>query len=84
MRRRGPPLPTNSFLHLSQGSASGLGNALIAFTYDAFTGTGRERTLTIAGVNVAVTQVGTNWAAVSPVTTPVPATAGLSQRPPWR
>src|ERR1019366_3903290 len=65
--------PANdSFLHLSAGSASGLGNSLIAFTYDAFTGTGtRTGSLTIAGVNVAITQVGTNWAAVSPVTTPV-------------
>ncbi len=70
----------DSFLHLSQGSASGLGNALIAFTCDAFTGTGtRNGSLTIAGVNIAVTQVGTNWAAVSPVTTPVQSTAGLNQ-----
>ncbi|MGA3027311.1 MAG: FG-GAP repeat protein [Bryobacteraceae bacterium] len=30
----------NSFLHISAGSSSGTGNAVVAFTYDAFTGTG--------------------------------------------
>ena len=60
----------SSFLHLSTGSAAGLGSALIAFTYDAFTGPGtRLGTLSIAGVNFAVTQVGTDYAAVGPLTT---------------
>ena len=59
----------DSFLHTT---ASGTGNGLAVFTVDAFTGTGtRIGTLTIAGLNMAVTQVGTNYAAVGPVTTPV-------------
>ncbi|HEX7423780.1 MAG TPA: hypothetical protein VF311_07830, partial [Terriglobales bacterium] len=60
----------DSFLHISGGNASGTGNALVVFTIDAFAGTGtRNGTLTIAGLNLAVTQVGTNYAAVNPVTT---------------
>jgi streptogramin lyase len=52
----------DSFLHISAGSASGTGNALVVFTYDAFTGTGsRTGTLTIAGIPITVTQAGTNY-----------------------
>jgi C1A family cysteine protease/sugar lactone lactonase YvrE len=59
-----------SFLHISAGSASGTGNAVVVFTYDAFTGTGtRTGTLTIAGLTVAVTQAGTNYMGPGPVTT---------------
>ena len=60
----------NSFLHLSSGSASGTGNALIQFTVDSFAGTGtRSGTLTIAGLTLSVTQAGTNYVAANPVTT---------------
>jgi hypothetical protein len=38
------------------------------FTYDAFTGTGtRTGTLTIAGLTLTVTQVGTNYIGPGPV-----------------
>jgi len=58
----------SSFLHLSAGSASGAGNALVVFTYDAFTGTGsRTGTLTIAGLTLTVTQAGTNYLGPGPV-----------------
>jgi streptogramin lyase len=57
----------DSFLHISPGSASGAGSATVVFTIDAFAGTGtRNGTLTISGMNLAVTQVGTNWTAVYP------------------
>ena len=52
----------DSFLHISAGSASATGGAVVVFTYDAFTGTGsRTGTLTIAGLTVTVTQAGTNY-----------------------
>ncbi len=67
-----------SFLHISTGSASGTGNAVVVFTYDAFTGTGtRMGTLTIAGLTVTVTQVGTNYIGSSPVIALV--SSGLNQ-----
>ncbi len=63
----------NSFLHISDGSAGGNGSAVIAFTYDAFTGTGtRTGTLTVAGLTVTVTQAGTNYVGPGPVITLVP------------
>jgi sugar lactone lactonase YvrE len=59
-----------SFLNVSAGSASGAGNAVVAFTCDPFTGTGtRTGTLTIAGFTVTVTQAGTNYIGPGPVTT---------------
>ncbi|HYL78170.1 MAG TPA: hypothetical protein VEU96_28400, partial [Bryobacteraceae bacterium] len=60
----------DSFLHISAGSASGTGNGLVVFTYDAFAGTGtRTGTLTIAGLTVTVTQAGTNYVPVTAMTT---------------
>ena len=60
----------DSFLHVSAGSTSGTGSALVVFTVDPFSGTGtRNGTLTVAGFPLTVVQVGTNYAAVSPVTT---------------
>ena len=60
----------DGFLHISAGSASGASNAVVVFTYDAFSGTGtRTGTLTIAGLTVTVTQVGTNYIGASPVIT---------------
>ena len=56
----------DSFLHISSGSAGGVGNALVAFTVDPLTGTGtRSGTLVIAGLTVTVTQAGTNYTATS-------------------
>jgi len=67
----------DSFLHISPGSASGAASGVVAFTYDAFTGTGtRTGTLTIAGLTVTVTQAGTNYVGAGPVTTLV--SSGLS------
>ena len=55
----------NSFLHISAGSTSGTGNALVIFSVDAFTGAGsRSGTLTIAGLTLTVTQAGTNYVAI--------------------
>jgi sugar lactone lactonase YvrE len=68
----------SSFLHVSAGSASGTGNAVVVFSYDAFTGTGtRTGTLTIAGLTVTVTQAGTNYIGPGPVITLV--SSGLAQ-----
>ncbi len=59
-----------SFLHIAAGSSSGTGNAVVVFTYDAFSGTGtRSGTLTVAGFTVTVTQAGTNYIGPGPVTT---------------
>ena len=52
----------SSFLHISSGSASGAGSAVVAFTYDALTGAGtRTGTLTIAGLILTVTQAGAGY-----------------------
>jgi sugar lactone lactonase YvrE len=59
-----------SFLSISAGSASGAGNALVAFTCDPFTGTGtRTGMLTIAGFTVTITQAGTNYIGPGPAIT---------------
>lgn len=69
----------DSFLHIATGSASGTGSAVVAFTYDAFSGTStRSGTLTIAGLTLTVTQAGTGYAAP---TTPVTLLTGLFS--PW-
>ena len=50
------------FLHISSGSSSGTGSAVIGFTCDAYTGTGsRVGTLTIAALTLTVTQAGTDY-----------------------
>jgi uncharacterized repeat protein (TIGR01451 family) len=60
----------DAFLHVSAGSASGTGNAVVVFTYDAFAGTGtRTGTLTIGGVTLTVTQVGSAYIAPGALTT---------------
>ncbi len=47
----------SAWLHVSSGSASGTGNALIVFSYDTNTATsGRIGTLTIAGFSFTVNQ----------------------------
>jgi DNA-binding beta-propeller fold protein YncE len=60
----------DSFLHISGGSTSGTGSAVVVFTYDQLLGTGiRTGTLTIAGFTVTVSQAGTNYIGPGPVTT---------------
>jgi sugar lactone lactonase YvrE len=60
----------DSFLHVSAGSASGTGSAVVVFTYDEFTDTGtRTGTLTVAGLTVVVTQAGTDYVGPGPVIT---------------
>jgi hypothetical protein len=60
----------SAFLHIAPGSASGTGNAAVAFTWDAFNGTGtRTGTLTIAGTTFTVTQTGTNYFNARPLVT---------------
>ena len=68
-----------SFLHISSGSASGTGSAVVVFTIDAFTGTGtRTGTLTVGGLTLTVTQAGTDYRQATGLTTLVPSTAGLT------
>ena len=55
-----------SWLHTS---ASGTGNGLASFTFDANTGATRTGTLTIAGLTLTVTQAGSSYVAANPVTT---------------
>ena len=62
-----------SWLHTS---ASGTGNGLARFTFDANTGATRTGTLTIAGLTLTVTQAGSNYVAANPVTTLVSAGLG--------
>ena len=62
----------DSFLHVAAANISGNASASIAFTIDAFTGTGiRSGTLTIAGLTFTVTQVGANYAATSQSKAPI-------------
>ena len=60
----------DSFLHLSAGSFTGTGSAVVVFTFDQFLDTGtRTGTLTIAGLTLTVTQAGTDYIGPGPVTT---------------
>ena len=61
-----------SWLHTT---ASGTGNGLATFTFDANSGATRSGTLTIAGQTLTVTQAGSSYVAANPVSTLVP---GLS------
>jgi streptogramin lyase len=65
-----------TFLHVTTGSASGSGNALVQFSFDANGGATRSGTLSIAGLTFTVTQAGSGYTAASPLTTLVP--SGLS------
>ena len=50
------------FLHIAAGSVAGAGDAVVSFTYDAFTGAGtRTGTLTIGGLTLTVTQAGADY-----------------------
>jgi streptogramin lyase len=57
------------FLHVTTGSTSGSGNALVKYSFDANTGATRTGTLTIAGQTLTVTQVGSTYVAANPMTT---------------
>src|SRR5208283_2111069 len=66
----------DSFLNIASGSTSGTGSAVVAFTYDAFTGDGsRTGTLAIAGQTVTVTQAGANY--IGPAPAPAVLWSGL-------
>jgi sugar lactone lactonase YvrE len=70
----------DSFLHISSGSDSGTGSAVVVFTYDAFSGTGsRTGTLTIAGQIVTVTQAGTNYIGPYGTGTAITLVSGLAE-----
>src|SRR5579883_678131 len=56
----------DSWLHTT---ASGTGNGLVTFTFDQNTGATRTGTLTIDGLTLSVTQAGSNYSAVNPITT---------------
>jgi sugar lactone lactonase YvrE len=66
----------NSFLHITTGSTSGSGNALIKYSFDANSGATRSGTLTIAGQTLTVTQAASTYVAARPLTTLV--SSGLS------
>ncbi len=58
-----------SWLHLSSVNTSGVGGTLIVFAFDANTSANAQTgTLTIAGLTFTVTQAGTSYAPVAPVT----------------
>ena len=63
-------------------SASGTGNGVASFTFDANTGATRTGTLTIAGLTLSVTQAGSGYVAANAVTTLV--SAALASPPAWR
>ncbi len=58
-----------SWLHLSAANQAGTGSTNVVFAYDANPGATRTGTLTIAQQTVTVTQAGSTYAAVQPVTT---------------
>ena len=60
---------TNTFwLHLSAANQNGTGSTNVIFTFDANPGATRTGTLTIAGLTLTVTQVGSTYVAANPVT----------------
>ena len=70
----------NSWLHISAGSASGAGNAVVAYTYDANTGAEtRTGALTIGSIPVTVTQAGSNYLKAGSVVTLVSSGLGVPQ-----
>src|SRR5262249_55524760 len=72
--RAGGATANATWLHTG---ASGTGDGLASFTFDANTGDTRTGTLTIAGQTLTVTQAGSNYSAVTAVTT-VLSTPGLA------
>jgi sugar lactone lactonase YvrE len=59
-----------SWLQIATGSTSGIGSALIQFSYSANSNPAAQTgTLTIAGLTFTVTQAGTSYSPVYPVTT---------------
>ena len=68
----------SSFLHVTAGSTSGTGNAVVQYSFDANSGATRSGTLTIAGQTYTVTQAGSTYVAARPLTTLV---SGLTRPP---
>ena len=62
-------------------NSSGTGSASVLFTFDANSGEARTGTLTIAGQDLTVSQAGTDYVSVNPITTIV--SSGL-RRSAWR
>jgi DNA-binding beta-propeller fold protein YncE len=58
-----------AWLHLSTANQSGSGSTNVVFSYDANPGATRSGTLTIAGQTLTVTQAGSTYVAVGPMTT---------------
>jgi streptogramin lyase len=65
---------STTWLHLSAGNASGTGNQIVNFTYDANPGATRTGTISFGSayyyqaLTLTVTQMGTGYVAVNPVT----------------
>ena len=55
-----------AFLHITTGSASGTGNAVVKYSFDANSGATRSGTLSIAGLTLTVTQAGSTYVAAQP------------------
>ena len=60
--------PSATWLHLTS-AASGSGNTLVTFSFDANAGGTRMGTITIAGFTLTVTQAGSTYVAANPVIT---------------
>jgi DNA-binding beta-propeller fold protein YncE len=58
-----------SWLHLNPANQIGTGSTIVVFSFDANSGSMRSGTLTIAGQTLTVTQAGSTYVAVNPVTT---------------
>ncbi|MGO4885789.1 MAG: BACON domain-containing protein [Bryobacteraceae bacterium] len=69
-----------AWLTVAPGSTSGSGNALVTFSYGAnFSPSAQTGTLTIAGLTFTVTQAGTSYTQVFPMTTLVSSGVSLPQ-----
>ena len=58
----------NGWLHVSATSTSGIGSAMVVFTFDVNPGATRTGTLNIGGQTFTVTQAGSPYVAANPVT----------------
>jgi DNA-binding beta-propeller fold protein YncE len=58
-----------SWLHFSTANQSGTGSTNRVFTFDTNPGATRTGTLTVAGLNLTVTQAGSTYVAANPITT---------------
>jgi DNA-binding beta-propeller fold protein YncE len=58
-----------SWLHLDAADQNGTGSTNVVFTFDTNPGATRTGTLTVAGLNLTVTQAGSTYVAANPITT---------------